>query len=114
VPHSWGGQHLVEYHYSAASQPNWHAAEVTDGQNWQVTGISSNPQFVDLQSAETKISASGVFEQVEREIEDDVNMMKKKMHRYPASLQALDERYTMPSKDENGRKRSKTDLRNRK
>jgi len=40
--------------------------------------------------------ASGVFEQVECEIEADIYMMKKKMHRYPPSLHALDERYTVP------------------
>jgi len=100
VPHSWGGQHLVDYHYSAASLPNWHAAEVTEGQNSQVTGISSNKQVVNLHSGEMKISndsrASGVFEQVECEIEADINMMKKKMHRYPPSLHALEERYTVP------------------
>jgi len=56
VPHSWGGQHLVDYHYSAASLPNWHAAEVTEGQNSQVTGISSNKQVVKLHSGEMKIS----------------------------------------------------------
>jgi len=100
VPHSWGGQHLVDYHYSAASLPNWHAAEVTEGQNSQVTGISSNKQVVNLPSGEMKISndsrASGVFEQVECEVEADIKMMKKKMHRYPPSLHALDERYTVP------------------
>lgn len=99
VPESWGGQHLVEYHCSAANQPNWPTAEVIDGQNRQVTGISSK-QVADSQNGELKISsdnhASGVFKQVESEVEADVYMMKKKMHRYPACLQALDERYTVP------------------
>ncbi|CAD6252892.1 unnamed protein product [Miscanthus lutarioriparius] len=98
VPQSCLGQQLVEYYYAAPPQPNWPVAEVPtiDVQNSQVV--------VDLQNEEThtkKVSADsrvcGVFNQVSHEFEADMDIIKQKMHKYPASLLgALHESYTVP------------------
>lgn len=42
------------------------------------------------------LMARDVLKQVGREFEDDMDLMKTKMHRYPASLRGLDESYTVP------------------
>ncbi|CAN6363724.1 unnamed protein product [Urochloa humidicola] len=81
---SSGGQQqqLVEYYYSAASQHNG-KAEVID-----------SPNREPIVSDESR--ASCVLNHVSHKFKSDINMMKEKMHRYPACLGAVDESYTVP------------------
>ncbi|CAO2184636.1 unnamed protein product [Urochloa humidicola] len=75
-------QQLVEYCYSAASQHNGKAV------------------VIDLQNGEPMVSdesrASCVLNHVAHNFKSDINMMKEKMHKYPASLGAVDKSYTVP------------------
>ncbi|CAL4991090.1 unnamed protein product [Urochloa decumbens] len=75
-------QQLVEYYYSAALQH------------------SGKAEVIDLPNREPMVSdesrASCVLNHVTHKFKSDINMMKEKMHRYPACLGAVDESYTVP------------------
>ncbi|KAJ1277054.1 hypothetical protein BS78_05G264500 [Paspalum vaginatum] len=94
---SGGQQQLVEqYYYSAASQQ--------EGQNRrdEVEKNSGKHAVDDPQNRETSkiISHEGgardVCKQVKDEFRVDMDLIEMKMHRYPASLRAVDEGYTVP------------------
>ncbi|KAJ1277048.1 hypothetical protein BS78_05G264200 [Paspalum vaginatum] len=110
VPGSRGAEQPVERccYYSAASQhqhdgPSENPAEaIIDVQSRQEVIIKKNSgkQSGELTKVivtnDSGIDARGVFEQISGDFEDDMKLIKKKMHRYPAALAAVDQIYTVP------------------
>ncbi|KAJ1277062.1 hypothetical protein BS78_05G265200 [Paspalum vaginatum] len=110
VPGSRGAEQPVERccYYSAASQhqhdgPSENPAEaIIDVQSRREVIIKKNSgkQSGELTKVivtnDSGIDARGVFEQISGDFEDDMKLIKKKMHRYPAALAAVDQIYTVP------------------
>ncbi|XP_062182909.1 UPF0481 protein At3g47200-like [Phragmites australis] len=67
--------------------------------SWLQTSVasSSGEQLVEYAAATQNNDPIHVFEEAAHEFETDINMMKMKMHTYPASFRALGEQYTAPT-----------------
>jgi hypothetical protein len=82
-----GHQHLVEYYALSATQHD------------PIEKVAQESFEVALHNMEMEIYSNpiNVFKEVAHEFEDDIEMMKVKIHRYPASIRALGDWCTVPS-----------------